>query len=377
MNNKFFKFTIIIFIILLIDYLFSFFIKTKNFWTEVYPDKYWRIPSYHYHHDLRANVDVVENWGSYKYKLITNSLGFRDFETINVLKINSEKKRILLIGDSMTESPLDYSSSYSGLMTKYFNKNYEVLNAGVGSYSPSNYYYKIKYYLDEGYRFDHIVIFLDISDVVDELQYVYDGNDNLILNKNFYDKKISSKIFIYLRDNFITFRTISLIIDNTEKIKNFIKFKYKSSFFFKKGFMLITKKDVELYKMINLDIGTWTQNINKFRYNINNVNLGILRAEKNLLKLFNLAKKNKITVTLVIYPWPNQIYFEDVFYKNYWENFAKKNKVNFINLYEDIIDQKKSAEENILDNYIIGDIHFNEYGNLKIFNALKNKLKLN
>ena len=115
MNNKFFKFTIIIFIILLIDYLFSFFIKTKNFWTEVYPDKYWRIPSYHYHHDLRANVDVVENWGSYKYKLITNSLGFRDFETRNVVKINSEKKRILLIGDSMTESPLDYSSSYSGL----------------------------------------------------------------------------------------------------------------------------------------------------------------------------------------------------------------------------------------------------------------------
>ena len=220
MNNKFFKFTIIIFIILLIDYLFSFFLKTKNFWTEVYPDKYWRIPSYHYHHDLRANVDVVENWGSYKYKLITNSLGFRDFETRNVVKINSEKKRILLIGDSMTEAPLDYSSSYSGLMTKYFNKNYEVLNAGVGSYSPSNYYYKIKYYLDEGYRFDHIVIFLDISDVVDELQYVYDGNDNLILNKNFYDKKISSKIFIYLRDNFITFRTISLIIDNTEKIEN-------------------------------------------------------------------------------------------------------------------------------------------------------------
>jgi len=326
---------------------------------------------------LKANVDVVESWGSYQYKFITNSLGFRDFENRNILKINSKKKRILLIGDSMTEGALEYSSSYSGLLTKHLKKDYEVLNAGVGSYSPSNYYYKIKYYIDQGYKFDHIVIFLDISDVVDELQYKYDNSDNLILNNNFYKKKISSKIFFYLRDNFITFRTISLIIDNSEKLKNSIKFKYKSSIFFKKDYLSISKKDSELYKMINLDTGAWTQNADKFRYNIKNVDSGIKRAEKNLLKLFNLAEENKIIVTLTIYPWPNQIYFKDEFYKKHWADFSMKNNVNFIDLYDDIIDPKKSSEENILENYIIGDIHFNKNGNIKIFNALKKKLKLN
>ena len=304
-------------------------------------------------------------------------MGFRDYEVRNISKINSVNKRILLIGDSMTEGTLEYSESYSGLLTKYFKQDYEVLNAGVGSYSPSNYYYKIKYYLDQGYKFDHIVVFLDISDVVDEQQYKFDNNDNLILNKNFYNQKISSKIFIYLRDNFITFRTISLIIDNSEKLKNFIKLKYKSSIFFKKDYFSIGKKEIELYKMINLDIGAWTQNVEKSRYNIKNVDSGIKRAEKNLLKLFSLAKKNKITITLVIYPWPNQIYFKDKFYKKHWKDFSEKNNINFIDLYEDIVDNKKSSEENILENYITGDIHFNKNGNMKIFKALKNKLKLN
>ena len=62
--------------------------------------------------------------------------------------------------------------------------------------------------------------------------------------------------------------------------------------------------------MINLDIGAWTQNIDEFRYNIKNVESGINRAEKNLQRLARLADKNNINITLVIYPWPNQIYFE-------------------------------------------------------------------
>ena len=343
----------------------------------MYPDKYWRIPSYIYHHDLKPNVEETETWGGNKYKFTTNSLGFRDFEIRKISKINLQKKRILLIGDSMTEGALEYSISYSGLLTKYYKDNYEVLNAGVGSYSPTNYYYKIKYYLDQGYKFNNIIIFLDISDVVDEQKYKYDDNDNLILKKNFYNKKVSSNIFIYLRDNFITFRTISLIIDNTEKLKNFIKFKYKSSIFFKKNIFLINKRDIELYKMINLDIGAWTQNIDEFRYNIKNVESGINRAEKNLQRLARLADKNNINITLVIYPWPNQIYFEYNFYKNYWKNFSLKNNINFIDLYDDIIDHSKKAEENILENYILGDIHFNKNGNFKIFNALISKLKIN
>ena len=59
-NNKFHKLIFIIITILFFDYLFSFFIKNKKFWHEMYPDKYWRIPSYIYHHDLKPNVEETE-----------------------------------------------------------------------------------------------------------------------------------------------------------------------------------------------------------------------------------------------------------------------------------------------------------------------------
>jgi lysophospholipase L1-like esterase len=373
--NRFLKFVIILLIVLSLDYLVSFLLKTKSFWVQIYPNKYWRVPSQIYHHDLKANVEELESWGSFRYKLITNSLGFRDFEIKNIEKINLKKKRILLIGDSMTEGTIEYSDTYSGLLTKYFEEDYEILNAGVGSYSPTNYYYKIKYYLDHGYKFDHIIIFLDISDVIDEQQYEYDSDDNLILNQNF-NKKNTQKLFIYLRDNFITFRTISLIRDNTEKLKNYIKFKYNSSIFFKKNFFSITQKDIALYRMINLDIGAWTQDVKEFRFNIQKANTGINRAEKNLLRIFDLAKKKEISTNLVIYPWPNQIYFKDNYYKKYWLNFSTNNKIDFIDVYSAIIDPKKPPEENILENYIMGDIHFNKKGNIKIFEAIKKKIKL-
>jgi hypothetical protein len=373
---RFLKFIIILLVILLLDYLFSFLLKMRDFWVQMYPNKYWRVPSQIYHHGLKPNVEVVESWGSFRYKLITNSLGFRDFEIKNIEKINLKKKRILLIGDSMTEGAIEYSNAYSGLLTKYFEEDYEILNAGVGSYSPTNYYYKIKYYLDQGYKFDHIIIFLDISDVVDEQQYKYDINDNLILNKNFDKKKTTKKIFIYLRDNFITFRTISLIRDNTEKLKNFIKLKYNSSIFFKKNFFSVNQKDIGLYRMINLDTGAWTQDVEEFRFNIKNVNTGIKRAEKNLLRLFNLAKKKEIYINLAIYPWPNQIYFKDNYYRKHWHNFSLNNNIDFIDFYDAIIDPQKTSEENILENYIMGDIHFNNNGNIKIFESLKKKIKL-
>ena len=44
----------------------------------------------------------------------------------------------------------------------------EFLNAGVASYSPSIYYRKIKYLIENGLQFDEVVLFSDTSDVTDE-----------------------------------------------------------------------------------------------------------------------------------------------------------------------------------------------------------------
>ena len=124
------------------------FLKKTEFWEyKKLLNHYWRISSDVFHHGLMPNIDVIEPWGfSLEKRLITNSIGFRDFSTKEVSKI-PEKKRLLLIGDSAIEGAgYDYEFTIGGLLQNHLSDNYEVLNSAVGSYSPGIYYKKIKYY---------------------------------------------------------------------------------------------------------------------------------------------------------------------------------------------------------------------------------------
>lgn len=98
-----------------------------------------------YHHDLKKNF-VQENYFQFKrYRIITNSLGFRDSKIHNIEK-NSSKRRLVFIGDSFTEGVgLNYEDTFVGIIDAYLSKySISVLNAGVSSYSPKIYYRKIK-----------------------------------------------------------------------------------------------------------------------------------------------------------------------------------------------------------------------------------------
>ena len=177
-NKRFFIF---ILIFLLIDFVTSkiFFKNLKSWNLDLYKEKPWRIVSEQYHHDLSKYINVIEKWGGKSNNLITNSLGFRDFSKRQVSKINN-KKRILLIGDSFIEGlGYNYEHPLAGLLQNYYGDDYEILNSAVASYSPSIYYFKTKYLINEGYKFNKALIFLDLSDVIDEI--------HLELNKSFVD----------------------------------------------------------------------------------------------------------------------------------------------------------------------------------------------
>ncbi|MDH8404796.1 hypothetical protein QIG58_28150, partial [Klebsiella pneumoniae] len=62
----------------------------------------YRIFDYRYHHSLIANFDGYDYWGNNRYRLFTNSLGFKDAAVREIAKV-SPNRRILLIGDSFTE----------------------------------------------------------------------------------------------------------------------------------------------------------------------------------------------------------------------------------------------------------------------------------
>ena len=370
------KVLIVVIIALSFDFLLSHFVlKKTNLWIKnLYQGKPWRIASSIYHHDLKPFVNVTEKWGSNKQILITNSLGFRDSEKRVVKK--DKENRILLIGDSFIEGlGYNYEFTLSGLLANKYKNNYAVLNSAVSSYSPSIYYFKTKYLIDNGYNFNKALVFLDVSDIVDELYIKFD-NDGKIIPPQKIESKKSIKSYVYslsyyLRDNFITFRFISILSDRTEILKNSIKNRYFASKFYNKNFFSISKKESTIYKMINVDRGNWTSNEKNFK----DVKEGILISEKYLSKLFNLLKENNIDSTLIVYPWPRQIYYEDKFHQTYWKNFSSKNNIKFLNLYSYFLNNEKNKV--ILDYFIHDDVHWNKIGTKKIFNAIVEKNILN
>ena len=351
-------------------------LKKTKYWENIaWKEKWWRIPSKIYHHDILPNTDQFEIWGGkIKQRLITNSIGFRDKEKRIVKKINAEKKRILLIGDSFIEgSGLNYEDTLAGQLDDYLGFNYEILNSAVGSYSPSIYYKKIKYYLNEGFKFDQALVFLDVSDIYDEMFIRFNDEGNILTYEE--TKKISTpkKIFYsvgkILRDNSTIFRFLNILSDRTELVKNYIKLKTKASKELNKNFFKTNRNDVMFYRMTHIDRGFWTFDEDKF----NEVKIGLLQSEKYLIKLFELLKENEIKSTLIVYPWPTQIFYGDDYHETYWKKFSEKYEINFVSIYDEF--KKENKRDFIFDNFIYGDIHWNLNGTTRVKDKIVKSLK--
>lgn len=372
------EFLKIFLIVLILDSILTgLFLKNTSFWkNEKWEDKSHRIISKVYHHDLKPNVEVYETWGGkLKRKIITNSIGFRDSSKKEILE-NTEKTRILLIGDSFIEgSGYDYEHTFAGLLENELGNNYEILNSAVESYSPSIYFKKTDFFLSQGYVFDKALVFLDLSDIYDELFIKFDDNQNIISEipkeKQTLERKIKNKIYSlgwFLRDNTLTFRIMYLISDKTEEIKNYLKLKLKASKSLNKSFFSTSRDDAIFYRMTHIDRGFWTFNEDKYL----EVSQGLAQSEKYLKKLFELLNQNKIDSYLIIYPWPTQIQYGDKKHSPFWEKFSKSNNINLINLYD--IFKSENNREFIFNNFIYGDIHWNKNGTLKVFNEINKRI---
>ena len=81
-----------------------------------------------------------------------NSQGFR-----NNIDIDNSKKKILMLGDSMT---LGWGSNetFSSSLEKRLNKNFQVLNAGIGN---TNTYMQINNFFENYEKYDFDVIILN------------------------------------------------------------------------------------------------------------------------------------------------------------------------------------------------------------------------
>ena len=133
-------------------------------------------PNKYYHHALKPNLCQIEaRWGAAHYPMATDSLGLRD-DKPRTLPLVGTRRRMLFLGDSFTEGVgIPYEQTFVGIIRDRIRRaggDVEVLNGGVASHSPRLYLLHLQDLIERrGAKFDEIVVFIDVSDIMDEIVY--------------------------------------------------------------------------------------------------------------------------------------------------------------------------------------------------------------
>ncbi|MDA8791577.1 hypothetical protein N9M93_04450, partial [Candidatus Pelagibacter bacterium] len=249
------------------------------------------------------------------------------------------------------------------LKKKYKNKSF--LNLGVSGYSPSIIYKKLKFFYEDGYNFSEIFIFLDTSDIFDEI-YRYKTENNGQISINLTNKQINSllegkkKIINTIYDIFpATFFLISFMIDLLPKW-SFIENYY-------------------LDLMIDHPYGKWSYGQSGL-YSEKSINTSLKKNSYYIDKIIEITDKNETKATFVLYPWPGHIYQENINnrYNRHWTIFFNNKKIKLLNLNIQFFEflKKNNSKDIIFKYYIPGDVHFNENGHKFIFDNINDLISV-
>ena len=319
----------------------------------------YRIKSDVYHHDLKKNIDNhAAAWGGIEYKITTDSLGFKTQKPGNTA-IVTDKYRIVFIGDSFTEGVgLMYERTFVGQIANVLSdRNIDVLNAAVMSYSPIIYYNKIKHLLLEvGLKFDELVVFIDISDVLDEVnQYTTPTGITSERSESAPDDK-------YEKDSASNVVKIS----NTISLDSFKSFVPDNSIFI----YLLANNIYDRFKIsrdgynLGMRQSMWTID-DKIYQEYGELGLG--RATHHMNLLHNLLEENDVELTVAVYPWPDQIFNNDLnsIQVKHWQAWVEEKDVEFLNYFPSFIknDCDEKCRYQVIEDYFIkGDTHWNANG---------------
>jgi hypothetical protein len=326
-----------------------------------------RIANTTYDHGFAANFDGYDVWGELRYRLITDSLGFKDASVRNV-PLKSASRRILLIGDSFAEGiGMSFEDSFAGMLYRAGQERgekIEFLNAGVASYSPSIYYRKIKYLLESGLQFDEVVLFSDTSDVTDEATSYFCIDDDPKYRAHCSSAEGSAqpeaappKKPNFLIDRFVVTNRVRIYIKRS--IQSFLGNRRKS---------LNTDHERIGWVIPGLDVGHSYQPLG--------VDGGIARSRQNMQALAELLSARNIPLTIAVYPWAQQLAQGDRDSRqvSLWREFCQGRCKAFINLFPVFFaaaDADKDWYEHL---FILGDDHFSAAGNRFMFRELAKHL---
>ena len=359
-----------ILIIIILDFLSGFIIISDS-------NTSFRTPHYYYHHGLQPYQDTWAAWGSSLYPFKTNSLGMVDSAIHNV-KLKFDKQRLLILGDSHSEGVgVPYNKTFSGILSKQFQKNMDVLNASCISYSPKIEYLKAKFLFEKGLKVDHVMVFIDISDMQNELVYEhFEPKNKSLIHETWYKSKL------FLKKHSSIFYLLTSIIEKHQSRKFFAKAK----FFNEQGASVTPANALDLYasffKGFNDKVllsNPQFHGVGEWYYNDSFKKLadrGISLGQSYILKLKELCDSQNADLTIFVHPWQYQILKGDThdYYTDKWESFAKDNHIDFVNLFPLFITSQNPVIT-IKKFLIKEDNHWNEFGHDRVADYLRKYIK--
>ena len=320
-----------------------------------------RIPDPLFHHAIKPSSKGVDIFGPYSAPYFSNSLGLRDAEIRNVPLVG-EIPRILFIGDSFTEAgPIPWEKTFVGRVANELKpKGIEVLNAGVASYCPTTERVKLRYLLRaQGLKVDRVVLCLDISDLKDEFYYEEgaDGKVQQVAYGPFSEKAKK--------------------LQRADAICNWLETRVEKNFVILGAIIrnsrLTWRRHASSTGVVEYDaIPEWAYNWPDYRGPYEGlVEKGLARTKSEMTLLAQELKNLGVPLTLVVYPWPQQVKAgsKPSRAETEWASWAKDNEVQFISLFPLFVNQEP-PEQVIQTYYWKNDAHWNEEGHRLVADAL-------
>jgi hypothetical protein len=314
----------------------------------IYNSPIYNVKNAYYHHGLRKNFKGWVFWGYGKNLLYTNSLGFKD-RCNRRISPATDKYRIVFIGDSFVEGAgYPYDATFVGIIDKKLGrKKFEVLNAGVGSYSPKLYYYKIKYLIEELHlAFNELYVYIDISDIQDEVDYK-------TMKPETPENELWSEISLFLRGHSFYYRhlyDLRRALVKKQEIKKFLRWVKENP----EELLWTDDRDHDRER------AQWTVDEKILeRWGKEGLDL----ADVWMDRLYLLCKNNGIKFSIAVYPWPYQIEHNDLASRQviFWHKFCLERNMAFINYFPAFIND--ADPKLIMARYFLkGDFHWNAQG---------------
>jgi hypothetical protein len=335
-----------------------------------------RIPDRAFHHTLRPYFDGYDVWGEQRYRVVTDSLGFKD-ASARAVPMTTDRRRIVFIGDSFTEGVgLPYEQTFVGRFARAF-PDLDILNAGVVSYAPSAYYEKLKYVIDFGLEFDEVLVYVDVSDVRDEaIGYCYDEQATLQMRdlRSCDDGacpsgqpapkvwwKESLKAALYIPD--FIYQTIKwrrIAAPDSSNAPNQTLTEYEAM---QPGAAYGPDSDPRV---------SWTYDKNTRCFGSLGIEGGIRKAKEQMDRLHQVLAAHGIALSVGVYPWPQQLLYDDEESRHtaIWRDWCAGKCRSFFDHFPAFFRYKRDHPHFLKDLFIWGDIHYTALGNQILSDSL-------